>query len=80
MAATESNRLFYISNLGLILRVLQRLSPNTSSDVFAAIRKHDTSLDNFVFYTLQNLRDSHKGQVYALPQNLAGMAVYISID
>lgn len=79
-AAAASGALFRTSGFDNILWVLPRLAPARCEAVFRAVSKYDKTLDLFVEALLRDGFDSHKGQIYKLPDDVGRLEKYLPID
>lgn len=80
LVAAQENWLLKTCTPGFILWTLARLLPQACPAVFQAIRDNEPSLDSFAMEILGSRFDSHKGQAYVLPKDLAVLEAYSSMD
>ena len=80
LVAAQENWLLKTCTPGFILWTLARLFPQACPAVFQAIRDNEPSLDSFAMEILGSRFDSHKGQAYVLPKDLAVLEAYSSMD
>lgn len=80
LQAAENNGLMNTSDTGTVLWVLSRAYPVQCKMVFAAMKSADPTLDGFALEFLKHSFDSHKGQTYALPQEIDRLEVFCPID
>lgn len=80
LVAAQTGTLLSINTPGFLLRNLARFSPSTCPKVFAAIKEHDETLDQFALAIFQRGFDSNKGQTYYLPEETAIIEAYASLE
>lgn len=80
LAAVKSDRLYKTVHAGYLLRRLADWKPQACSEVFAAIKSIDPNLDQFVLSFLKGGRDSIKGLIYQLPDQIAQLEAYTTLD
>jgi hypothetical protein len=77
--AAKENRLLGSGNIGLILRVLSRGTPDRCPEIFEVVSASDSSLDSLAIAILDNGFDSVKGQRFAIPENTEVIKSYCSL-
>lgn len=80
IAAASEGTLLQGCNPGFILWNFARLAPSECPAVFDAIKEKDPSLDGFALEILRSSFDSHKGQAYGLPKEIAVLEAYCTLD
>lgn len=80
LSAALEGSLLQGCNPGFILWSFARLAPGECPAVFDAIKEKDPSLDGFALEILRSSVDSHKGQAYGLPEEIAILEAYCTLD
>jgi hypothetical protein len=76
LEAAKANRLLNICNPGFVLWRLSSIAPKKCSEVFAALKAADASLDRFALAILSHSFDSTKGLRYSLPDDRSMVEAY----
>ncbi len=76
LGAAKAGRLLNTSSPGFVLWRLSSIAPEKCSEVFAALKAADASLDGFALAILGHRFDSTKGQRYSLPDDLSKVEAY----